>query len=366
MLDTARTWRVALIGYGYAGKTFHTPLIAATPRLALTLVASSDAGKVHADLPDVEVVADPLRAIGDERIDLVVVATPNDSHAPLARAALEAGRHVVVDKPFTATLAEARELAALATQQQRLLSVFHNRRWDSDFLGVRQVIDDDLIGAVTHFESHFDRFRPQVRKRWREQAGAGSGLWFDLGPHLVDQALQLFGLPDRVTASFATQREDAQTEDWAHVVLDYGARRVLLHGSMLAAGGSARFTVHGNRGSLVKPGMDPQEVQLLRELRPGDADWGVDDDALLLYDGSDAPPRRLPTPPGDQGRYYSAIRDALAGHGDNPVTPLQAVAVMAVLETATKAAHSGRTMRLPLTAQERAAWEDATSRERYL
>ena len=361
MLDAARTHTVALIGYGYAGRTFHAPLIAATPGLELAVVASRDPGKVHADLPEVEVVADPQRAIADARIDLVVIAAPNDTHAPLARAALGAGRHVVVDKPFTTTLAEARALAALAARQRRLLSVFHNRRWDSDFLAVRQAIAAGTIGEVVHFESHFDRFRPQVRARWREQAVPGGGLWFDLGPHLVDQALQLFGLPDRIAANFAVQREGGQSDDWAHVQLDYGARRAILHGAMLVAGGSARFTVHGTRGSLVKPKLDQQEAQLLRGLRPGDAGWGEDDDALLVYDGGEAPPRRVPAPAGDQACYYAELRDALDGRGDNPVTPLQAVAVIAVLETAVEAARSGRTLELPLTVEERAAWNDARS-----
>jgi predicted dehydrogenase len=361
MVDVARTYRVALIGYGYAGRTFHAPLIAASPRLELAVVSSRGAGKVHADLPQVEVVADPLRAIEDARIDLVVIASPNDSHAPLAQAALEAGKHVVVDKPFTLTLAQARALAALAAQRERLLSVFHNRRWDSDYLSVRHAIEDGLLGDVVHFESHFDRFRPEVRARWRERAGAGGGLWFDLGPHLIDQALQLFGLPERISADIAIQRNGGEADDWAHVVLDYGDKRAILHGSMLVAGGSARFTVHGTRGSVVKPRIDQQEVQLLRGLHPGDARWGEDDDPLLHYDGSDAPPRRIAATAGDQCRYYIAIRDALDGRGDNPVTPLQAVAVMAVLETAIEAARDGCARPLPLSVEERAAWNAAAS-----
>ena len=194
---SAPSIHVALIGYGFAGHTFHAPLIAATPGLRLSVVGSRDAGKVQADHPEVAVLADPFAAATDARADLVVIATPNDSHAPLARAALAAGKHVVVDKPFTLDLAQARGLAALAAQHGRLLSVFQNRRWDSDYLGIRQVIDDGLLGEVAHFESHIDRYRPQVRERWREQAGPGSGLWWDLGPHLVDQALHLFGLPQK-------------------------------------------------------------------------------------------------------------------------------------------------------------------------
>ncbi|MGH8030961.1 MAG: oxidoreductase [Luteimonas sp.] len=347
---------VALIGYGYAGKTFHAPLIAATPGLRLATIVSREAGKVHADLADVRVAADARIAIDDPQIDLVVIATPNDTHAGLADTALRAGRHVVVDKPFTLTLAEARALAQQADRCNRVLSVFHNRRWDSDFLGVRQAIADGLIGDVMHLEAHFDRFRPLVRDRWRERDVPGGGIWFDLGPHLVDQALQLLGLPTAVTASFAIQRDGGVSADWAHVILDYGRQRAILHAGMLVAGGVPRFVVHGTRGSVVKAGMDVQEAQLLRGMRPGDARWGVDDDALQLFDGSGAAPRALPAPAGDQRCYYAALRDAVRGTGDNPVTPLQAVAVMAVLEAASASARSAASVPLPLSDAERAAW----------
>ncbi len=333
--------RVALIGYGFAGRTFHAPLIRAVPGLSLDFVASRDADKVHADLPDVEVIDDPVRAATDLRADLVVIASPNDSHASLARAALAVHRHVVVDKPFTLSLAEARALGALAQEQQCLLSVFQNRRWDTDYLAIKQAIDDGLIGEAMHLESRFDRFRPQPRQRWREQAGPGSGLLWDLGPHLIDQALQLFGLPDTVQASVAVQREGAQADDWAHLVLGFGRRRAILHAGMLAAGGSHRFLVHGTRGSVVKRQADPQEAQLIAGLRPGDAQWGVDDDDLFVYDDTGAA-RRVAVPRGDQSRYYAAIRDALLGLGANPVPPAQAIAVMALLEAAIVSAREGR------------------------
>lgn len=335
--------RVALIGYGFAGRTFHAPLIKAVPGLSLVVVASSDAARVLADLPGVAVIADPFQAVADPGVDLVVVASPNDSHASLARAALAAGRHVVVDKPLTPSLSEARRLAVLAQKRGRLLSVFQNRRWDSDFLAVRQAIDDGRVGEVVHFESRIERFRPQVRARWREQAGPASGLWWDLGPHLVDQALQLFGRPDTVQASFAVQRDGAHTDDWAHAVLGFGALRVVLHAGMLAAGAGARFVVHGTRGSLVKRHADPQEAQLIAGVRPGDAHWGVDADELQWYDGSGAI-RALPTPRGDQSRYYAAIAATLRRGGGNPVTPAQALDVMAVLEAGVASAVQRRTV----------------------
>jgi predicted dehydrogenase len=208
-------------------------------------------------------------------------------------------------------------LIALSERHGGLLSVFHNRRWDSDFLTVRRAIADGLVGPVTHFESHIDRFRPQVRNRWRERGGPGSGLWFDLGPHLVDQALQLFGLPDRVQGNLARQRVqgnlarqrvDAQSDDWAHVVLDYQERRVILHAGSLTAGGTHRFTVHGTAGTLVKQKADRQEQQLRDGMRPGDTGWGEDPDALLVYDGNDTQ-QSVPAVAGDQRSYYEGIVD---------------------------------------------------------
>ena len=341
MPDARDPHRVALIGYGFAGRTFHAPLIRAVPGLSLVLVASSDPARVQADLPGVEVASDPMQAATDPCIDLVVIASPNHSHAPLARAALRAGRHVVVDKPLTPTLAEATELASLARKHGRMLSVFQNRRWDSDFLAVRQAIAEGRIGEVVHFESRIERYRPQVRVRWREQAGPASGLWWDLGPHLVDQALQLFGRPQSVLASLAAQREGAATNDWAHVVLEYPTRRVVLHAAMLAAAAPARFIVHGSHGSLVKRGADPQEAQLIAGVRPGDMAWGHDEDDLLWHDGAGVT-HALPSPRGDQSCYYVQVADFLRGVGNTPVTIGEALDVMAVLEASVASAVEGR------------------------
>ncbi len=348
--------RVGLIGYGFAGKTFHAPLILATPGLTLAAVASGDAAKVGRELPQAEVLAEPLRLVSHAAVDLVVIASPNATHAPLAAAALRAGKHVVVDKPFTLDLAQARELAALAERSGRLLSVFQNRRWDSDYLAVKRAIADGLAGTVRHFESHLDRYRPAVRERWREQAVAGAGIWYDLGPHLVDQALQLFGLPEQVSARLTAQREGALVDDWAHVRLDYGPLQVLLHASMLVAGGVARFTVHGDRGSLCKPLGDRQEAQLLAGIAPGMPGGGDDADALVVHD-ADGSSRRIPAAAGDYRHYYAGSRDAITGTAANPVPPAQAVAVMAVLEAAIASDRDGCTTAPALTAEERAAWQ---------
>jgi len=343
MNHASRPIRVALIGYGFAARTFHAPLMRAVPRLSLTTVASSRPGQVRADLPDVAVESDPMRAVVDADVDLVVIATPNDTHFPLAQAALRAGKHVVVDKPMTPSLTEAMELLATARAQRRLLSVFHNRRWDSDFLTVRQAMQDGLVGDVRHFESRIERFRPQVRDRWREVPGAATGLWWDLGPHLVDQALSLFGWPDAVQGSLARQRNGATTDDWAHVVLSFGETRAVLQVGMLAAIPGPRFVVHGTLGSLIKAQPDPQESQLLAGVRPGDAQWGVDRDPLQWRCDDDAVQTR-PALPGDQSRFYAELAEAIAGNGPNPVPPEEAIAVMAILQAAMDSATNGRSV----------------------
>ncbi len=347
--------RVGLIGYGYAGRTFHAPLISATEGLTLCKVASGSAEKVHADWPEVKVCGDAAALISDPEIDLVVVASPNATHASLARLALEHGKALVVDKPFTATLAEARDLVAQADATGCLLSVFHNRRWDSDFLTVRQAMNEELIGRATHFESRFDRYRPEVRDRWREQAGPASGIWYDLGPHLVDQALQLFGLPDRVMGSLAALRTGAVTDDWAHVVLIYGQRRVTLQASMLVAGGTCRFLVHGATGSLEKRHADRQEAQLLEGLIPGSDGWGEDPDPLTLY-SADGSTREIAAQAGDQRAFYIGVRDAMRGLSGNPVPPIQALAVMAVVEAAVRSSAEGASVDIGLSEAERTRW----------
>ena len=359
-MSSRGTVSVGMVGYGYSGRTFHAPLIAATPGLKLSAIASSDRPKVHADLPAMAVVADPAELFSLSDIDLVVIASPNNTHLPLAHAALAAGKHVVVDKPFTLTLADARELVGFAHRRQRLITAFQNRRWDSDYLSIKAALAGGLVGQVVHFESHFDRYRPEVRKRWRESEQPGGGLWYDLGPHLVDQALQLFGLPDRVQASFAMQRPGARVEDWAHVVLEYPARRVILHAAMLAAGGFHRFLMHGSCGSAAKRKPDRQEAQLLAGMHPGDQGWGADPDALLYFDGAGSCTESGALP-GDQRFFYSGLAAALHGEAPNPVTPAQILAVMAVVESARVSARLGASVELGLNADERALFCNDTA-----
>jgi predicted dehydrogenase len=292
---------------------------------------------VSAVLPDVDVVSDPETLATHPDVDLVVVASPNEAHAPLAEMAMRAGRNVVVDKPFTTTLDEARHLGAVAAETGVILSVFQNRRWDSDFLTVQDAIRRDLVGKVVLFESRFDRFRPEVRDRWREVPGPGAGLLYDLGPHLIDQALVLFGVPDSVQATLAKQRPGARTDDFFQLVLRYGEMVATLQAGSLVSGGSARFSVHGDRASVVKQKPDVQEDQLRAGVVPGSHDWGVDPDDAVLYDGATGKTRALKAARGDQRGYYVALREALQGRGPNPVPPEQALTVMAIIEAALRA-----------------------------
>lgn len=332
---------VALVGYGYAGQTFHAPLIAACEGLKLRAVVSSNPAKVQADWPAVRVAARLDELLADPEIALVVIASPNHSHFALAQAALLAGKHVVVDKPLTPTLAEAHQLAELAAAHGRLLSVFHNRRWDSDFLSLQALLASGQLGAVHRIQSRFDRYRPLVRQRWREQPGPASGLWWDLGPHLLDQALQLFGLPQRLWADIRQVRAGAQSDDEFLAILDYGTLRLELGASMLALQPAPRWQLDGALGHYCKQGLDPQEQALKSGLRPGGTlAWGEDTDAgqLSLAAGCQPWPQR----PGRYPAYYAAVAAAIAGTGANPVPAAEALAVMALLALGEQSSSSGR------------------------
>lgn len=330
---------VGLIGYGLAGRAFHAPFVKVTPGLALRAVVSRDAAKVHADLPDVAVCPDVPALLARDDIDLVIVASPDDLHAEHALAALAAGRHVLVDKPFATSLADARRIAAAGEAAGRLVTIFQNRRWDADFLTLRGLIASGRLGEVVQFESHFDRWRPHPAAIWKEARTGGA--WLDLGPHLVDQALRLFGLPTAVSADIATLRAGAPSADYFHVTLKYPHRRAILHASKLVAEHSLRFAVHGTGGSWIKHGFDPQEAASLQGVAPGSAGWGLDPwpGRCTGADGEDA---AVAAVPGDYRRFWNALAAALRGEGANPVPPSEAIDTMRVLDAALRSAGEGR------------------------
>lgn len=323
------TIRVGLVGYGLAGAVFHAPLIRACKRMEIAAVLTSR------DAPCA------VRDLGTllDRSDLVVVASPNATHFDIAKAALQADKHVVVDKPFTTTLAEAEELIGLSADRGLKLTVFQNRRWDSDYLTACSVLP--RLGEVRLFEAHWDRFRTEIRESWKEQPDDANGLLPDLGSHLIDQALQLFGIPDAVQADLAKQRQGAQVDDYFALTFFYGEMRALLSASTLIAEPRPRFAIHGTKGSFVKEGIDPQEQQLKDGLQPSSSVFGVDpSDGHLTRPGGTA--ESVPSERGSYPAFYEHVADAVLSGRDMPVAPGEALHVMRIIELAKQSAREGR------------------------
>jgi predicted dehydrogenase len=335
---------VAVVGFGNAGKTFHAPLVAAEPGLTLHAIVSSRPDDVHAIWPDVRVVPTYEAVLADPAISMIVLATPDALHAEQAETALKAGKPVVVDKPFALTLADARRLVELSEETGVLLSVFQNRRWDADFLALQAELASGHLGQVVTVESRFDRHRPLVRDRWRENDG--DGVWMDLGPHLVDQILTLFGAPEAITCDLAVQRAGGQTPDWAHAVLRYPDKRIVLNASMVCAAPDVRFAVHGTKGSWLKSGLDVQEDQSKAGMAVGAPGWGVDPKPGAFVDGDTGERTPAPGPIGNYQSFYAGIASALRGERPAPVTARQALSVMEVLDAGLRSNASRREIAL--------------------
>ncbi|MFG2137159.1 Gfo/Idh/MocA family oxidoreductase [Streptomyces sp. NPDC048650] len=352
--------RVGLIGYGLAGSVFHAPLIAATDGLVLDTVSTGDPerqAQARTEHPQVRTVDTPGAVLDRaDDLDLVVLASPNKTHVPLATAALKAGLPVVVDKPLAGTAAEAEELAALAADRGLLLSVFQNRRWDNDFRTLRKLIEEGALGEVQRFESRFERWRPQPKGGWRESGDPEEigGLLYDLGSHLADQALTLFGPAVSVYAESDVRRPGAEADDDTFIALTHASGvRSHLWVSATAALLGPRLRVLGSRAGYVKHGLDPQEAALREGRRPGDdgAEWGVEPSSHWGRLGAGASPQSggtepVPTLPGDYPAYYAAIARALRDGGEPPVTATEAAATLRVLEAAKLSAAEGRTVRI--------------------
>jgi scyllo-inositol 2-dehydrogenase (NADP+) len=350
--------RVALIGYGLAGSVFHAPLISTTPGMSVAAIVTGSPTRqqqARNDFPEAEILptADAVWS-QPEHYDLVVVAAANRAHVSLGLAALNAGLPVVIDKPLAATAAQAEQLIAASKKTGKLLTVFQNRRWDNDFLTVRQLLADGLLGPVTRFVSHYDRYRAAPRAgAWRESAAAedAGGLLYDLGSHLIDQATQLFGRPLQVYAESERQRPGAQVDDDTFVALTFAhSIHVHLTMSVVARIAGARFRINGLRGTYEKWGLDPQEDALKAGMRPGHPDWGKEprqqwgrlstDVGGVHIDGS------VETLPGSYESFYSLLRDALVAGGPLPVDPADALLTLRIIEAAQQSALSGNSVTL--------------------
>jgi len=331
---------VGLLGYGLAGAHFHAPLISATPGLRLAAIATSRDVPEH---PDAFVDSDPRAVIAHPEVGIVVVATPNDTHRPLAEAALAAGRHAVVDKPFALDVAEADAMIAAARAANRMLTVFQNRRWDGDYLTVKRLIDDGRLGRLSLVEMHWDRFRPAIKPGWREHAGPGSGVTDDLGAHMIDQTLCLFGPPDAVSADIAVQRIGAVADDYFRIALTYPGHEVALSASALVARPRPRFALYGDRGAFAKYGVDVQEERLRAGISPITVGFGSESaDAFGRFVDAEGIAVPVETLPGNYLDFYARLVRAADAGAPPPVDPLDARRVMRVLALARESAARGR------------------------
>jgi scyllo-inositol 2-dehydrogenase (NADP+) len=345
---------VGLIGFGLAGRSFHAPVISAVPGLRLAAILQRSGSEAAATYPEARIVRslEELLAIADIR--LIVVASPNETHYPYARQCLAAGRDVVVDKPFTNTLDEAVELVAFAKQTGRLLTVYQNRRFDGDFQAILKLVAAGTLGRIVRFETTYDRFRPQRRTNaWREKPGPGSGILFDLGPHLIDHTLQLFGRPEAVTADIRIERDGGLTDDAFDILLHHPqSLRAELRAGILSAAPRPRFLLFGTQGAFVKHTFDPQENNLRHGKIPKDGAWGAEPEenwGLLTLPNKNGTTtqRRIPSGTGDYRDYYANVRDVVLGRATPAVTHENMLDVMQILELARESSASRRTVSCP-------------------
>jgi predicted dehydrogenase len=355
---------VGVVGYGLGGRVFHAPFVSAVPGLRLVSIMTRSADEVARAYPAVKVVGAIDEILADKSIELVVISTPNETHFALAKKALEAGKHIVIDKPFAPTAAEALELLQIAKSKGLLAVPFHNRRWDGDFLTVKKLLKESAVGRLVTYESHFDRFRPIPRENtWKEAENPANGMLFDLGPHLVDQALALFGAPDAITGSVRADRDQTSIEDAFDITLHYPApngKGLLAHcrTSYLACINAPRFLLHGTKGSFLKNGLDPQEPTLVGGakvpvlgssnvwLQEPESAWGKLVVAPVPADPAMLVERQIKTEPGDYRSFYANVRDALLGAAELAVTPEDGYRVSKLLEMARKSSKEGRTLQV--------------------
>lgn len=335
--------KTAVIGYGLSAKTFHLPFILRQPELELVAISSSQP-QVSLDYPQIKHYQHGDELIRRSAAELVVITSPNDSHYPLAKQALLSGKHVLVEKPFVLTEAQGKQLFELADQQQRQLFVYHNRRFDGDFLTLQQLLGSGELGTIRYFESHFDRFRPVPRQRWRELQGEGSGILYDLGPHLIDQAIALFGAPQAVSARCRALRQGSEAVDYFHLLLHYADKEVVLHSSPFSAHTTTRFIVQGDLGSYHKTGLDPQEDALRAGLIPGGAGWGLEPEVMYGVVATAEKQRAYPTLAGDYQQFYQQLVAALQQGKSSLVSATEALQGIRLIELALQSQSGGRTV----------------------
>lgn len=345
--------RTGIIGYGLSGRVFHAPFIDVIEGFELSKISTSDPAKeamIEERYPVAAVVPDGKGIIDDPEIDLVIVTSPNTDHFRWAREALIAGKHVVVEKPFTVTVEEAKELIEIANRQQKILTVYHNRRFTSDTKTVKKLLESGILGEIVDYESHFDRYRKEPRPggAWREEPLPGSGIFYDLGSHLIDQALWFFGMPDAVTAEINAQRPWAKADDHFDVRLHYPTFTATLKSGMICRIPGPTYLLHGTHGSFVKYGLDVQEATLNDGAKPEGNDWGKEPESI--WGSVDAEHNgvkikgKIESEQGDYRDYFINLRDAINGNAELAVKPTEALNVMRIIELAFQSNREKRTL----------------------
>ena len=341
--------KVGLAGYGFSGQSFHRPLLSHLEEFHIEAVLSSNEEKVLNDIEGATVVS-TLDDLLQEDIELVVITTPNHLHYSMIKQSLLAGKHVIVEKPFVTNSKEGEELLALAKEKGLHLSVFHNRRFDADFLTIQQLLKEEALGQVYTYEAHFDRFRPAIKDRWKENKIEGAGVLYDLGSHLLDQALTLFGKPKWVQADVFPQRNPDKAEDYFVITLGYDVLRVQLYSRSIVLDPGPRYQVHGLNGSYVKHGMDRQEDDLKAGKNPLSEDWGMEDEenwgVLTTISGEDVTSEVIPSEKGDYSQFYLGVYGALRENQVLPVDPEDALQVIKIIEACKESAESGRVINM--------------------
>ncbi len=330
-----------IVGYGKGGRLFNATILDSVEGFRITKIMTSDKNKITTakeDFPKAKVVSKFTELTKDPAIDLIVITTPNHFHRDLAKKALKAGKHVIVEKPFTVTTEEADELIELAAKNNLILSVNHNRRWDSDFLTVRKIVEGKKLGEIVDYEAHFDRFRNEVANGWKEDKNnPGSGILYDLGSHLIDQALTLFGPPKEIYADLRKQRKSADVPDNFEILLYYQNLKVTLKSGFLVKSKGATYSLHGTKGSFIKYGIDSQEEMLKSGLKPN-GNWGWGQESQEIWGKLDVLEEStiIESEVGDYRKFYQNIYDAIVKKADLEVKPEQAREVIRVIELAMK------------------------------
>jgi scyllo-inositol 2-dehydrogenase (NADP+) len=335
---TTRIIKTALSSYGMSGFIFHAPFLQVHPGFELTKILERNRSDSKDKYPTSTIVRNFDDIIDDPEIELVVVNTPDHFHFPMAKEALLAGKHVIVEKPFTQTSRQAEELIEIAKKNKRVLSVYHNRRFDGDSLTVQQILNQGSLGRIVEYEAHYDRYRNFIASSWKENPETGASIVYNLGSHLIDHCLFLFGRPLEVWAKIDKIRKDALTDDFFEIKLIYPKMLASLKASYLAKEAGPRYLLHGTNGSFIKSGSDPQEEDLKQGKLPIGSDWGVENSAdwgILNVKIDDREQRKqIQTIPGNYMHYYNNIYNVLVENGTLSVTASQGLEVIRIIESA--------------------------------